>query len=258
MVRKKYINGLFTISKGNKALHDNNIYCILLGYRYDPKFKNSERLLYKCTLCNSIGYSTWGNLIKKKISCIHCLNNQKCNERRDTLLKYIQDNTDGYELLSDKSIKTTMTKIKLKHLCCGNILETNMHHFIDDEIRCHSCCKSSGEAIVKEFLNINNIKYIQEYRFNNLTTGKLNNKKSLMSVDFWLPNKQTIIEYQGKQHYTAGNWSKGIDYLQKYKKYDSIKVSYAKKHGYLLLTPNYKMKRKDIFKYLSNYLCNAE
>lgn len=258
MKRKSYINGLFTIDKGNECLKNLNNNCFLLGYLFNPKLKSMQRLVYKCTLCGLVSYSTWGSLVHKKIPCVRCNKKLRETKRKQKLLGYIKNNTDGYQLISNNPIKTTETKVKLKHLCCGNTLTVSMHHFIDDEIRCTKCCKSSGEAIVKELLNINNIKYIQEYRFKDLSTGKLNNSKSLMPVDFYLPNKKVIIEYQGKQHFTYNNWNKGKDYLKEYKYHDNIKKQYANDNGYKLLTPDYNMNRKQIFKYLSNNLCKAE
>lgn len=88
------------------------------------------------------------------------------------------------------------TKIKIKCLECGNELVVLPNSFLQGR-GCSHGRKSFGEKIIKQFLIENNINYIQEAVFVDLigiNGGKLR-------FDFWLPDLNTVIEFQGKQHY---------------------------------------------------------
>lgn len=61
---------------------------------------------------------------------------------------------------------------------------------------CPKCVASKGEIKISNWLSINKIKFIPEKRFD---TCK--NKKSLR-FDFFLPDHNLIIEYDGLQHFT--------------------------------------------------------
>lgn len=63
---------------------------------------------------------------------------------------------------------------------------------------CPKCNQSHGENKIDCFLKYHNIKYIRQYKIrigNSLFS--INNVK----VDFYLPNNNLIIEYNGEQHY---------------------------------------------------------
>ena len=85
-------------------------------------------------------------------------------------------------------------KIKIKCNRCGCIfLQTPGNHL--QGIGCPKCNFSKGEKKIAEFLADNKIKFASQYRF----------KKSVVSVypyDFYLPELNIIIEYQGEQHYS--------------------------------------------------------
>lgn len=63
---------------------------------------------------------------------------------------------------------------------------------------CPRCKRSIGEERIAKFLDDNNVNYKEQYRINNeylLCTNKT------LIVDFFLPTHNTIIEYNGIQHY---------------------------------------------------------
>ena len=65
---------------------------------------------------------------------------------------------------------------------------------------CPICKESKGEKAIKEFLEKNKIIFEREKRFNNCK----NNKK--LPFDFYLPEHNILIEYDGKQHYEPVNF----------------------------------------------------
>ena len=89
---------------------------------------------------------------------------------------------------------------------------------------CPSCKKSTGEHAISLFLDENKIEYVAQKRF----VG-CRDKKPL-SFDFYLPNHNTLIEYDGIQHFEPVEYFGGVDAFTGTKKRDIIKGEYAKRN----------------------------
>ena len=81
------------------------------------------------------------------------------------------------------------------------------------------------------FLRGSNIKYISQYKFNDLTG--LNG--GLLSYDFYLPQYNILIEYQGKQHKMPIEYFGGQETFKIQKEHDKRKREYAFKHHIKLI-----------------------
>ena len=94
---------------------------------------------------------------------------------------------------------------KIKHRCSnGHIyLQTPSDHL--QGYGCPVCNESHGERFIRNYLDKNNIKYESQKRFKDLKD------KTYLSYDFYLPNYNMLIEYQGKQHYEECNYFGGRD-----------------------------------------------
>ena len=66
---------------------------------------------------------------------------------------------------------------------------------------CRKCRKSRMEVEMTNFLNDNNVKFIEQYRPKFLNTGK-----SRQSLDFFLPEYNAAIECQGAQHFIGNTF----------------------------------------------------
>lgn len=98
---------------------------------------------------------------------------------------------------------------------------------------CPACAESKGEKRIRQWLNDNHIKFESQKKFEHLVGiggGDL-------SYDFYLPERNILIEYQGQFH--DGNNGKGNYYmtatLPTRKKHDEIKRNYAEKNYIELL-----------------------
>ena len=60
-----------------------------------------------------------------------------------------------------------------------------------------------------------------------------------MSYDFYLPDQNILIEYQGLQHYQPIDYFGGDDRFMVQQKHDQMKLDYAKEHGYNLIAIPY-------------------
>ena len=98
---------------------------------------------------------------------------------------------EGYKFLEEY----TTAKTKMKCSCPnGHIFEINWNNFKSGK-RCPYCRKSKGEEIIKSILEELKIDFISQYKFKDC--------KDLLPLpfDFYLPNYNLIIEYDGEQHF---------------------------------------------------------
>ena len=85
-------------------------------------------------------------------------------------------------------------KSLVRHESCGNEFYITTRLLITRG-KCPYCKSSRGETLVRDILNKLNIDFIEQYRDHNCKY------KLKLSFDFYLPEYNTIIEYQGLQHY---------------------------------------------------------
>lgn len=127
----------------------------------------------------------------------------------------------------------------------------DINEFVNQQHRCPLCnVKSKGEIEVESILKKNGLKYIREYRF-----GDCKYKKEL-PFDFYLPEYNTCIEYDGEQHYTPitfGGISENeaeLNYQETLIK-DNLKSEYCKNHNIKLIRIKYDNSKEQIEKIIS-------
>lgn len=76
-----------------------------------------------------------------------------------------------------------------------------------------------GEKNIENILIQNNIKYFREYKFQDL---------GLYRFDFYLPDQNRLIEFDGIQHFKPSHWHETLEAIQIR---DQIKNNYAKSHN---------------------------
>ena len=110
---------------------------------------------------------------------------------------------------------------------------------------CPKCNESKGEKLVRKWLEKNNIKYKYQYSFPDCKDI------NTLPFDFYLPDYNIAIEYQGKQHYESIDYFGGEKSLQYTQKHDSIKKEYCKNNNIKLLEIPY---FKNVEEELNNFL----
>ena len=108
--------------------------------------------------------------------------------------------------------------------------------------------KSSGEFIIKSFLERNSIKYESQKGF------RYCRYINSLPFDFYLPDYNICIEYQGEQHYKpASNWhghlltnEEAILEFKDRAHKDQIKKNFCYENDIILLEPRFDMKKKEI------------
>lgn len=144
-----------------------------------------------------------------------------------------------------------------KCLCeCGNKKTVYSGHLKSGNIiSCGCSSKSNGEVVIEKFLNENRYKYIPQKSFSDLIS--INGGK--LFFDFYLPEYNLCIEYDGKQHYESVEYFGGEESFQLQIKNDLLKNEYCKNNNIHLLRIPYTVKFEDIPKIIIKYIqesCN--
>ena len=122
---------------------------------------------------------------------------------------------------------------------------------------CPTCNASKGEAEVAKYLTENHYTYKRQHMFN----GCVYEEK--LRFDFYLPDINTAIEFQGEQHYYPVDFSgKGKENANAEYEYcqvrDNIKREYCSQHEIQLIEIPYNERDNGtIYEYLNQALKNA-
>ena len=195
------------------------------------EYKGSHtKIKYRCKVCETISEQTPTVMLQghgcqkcanKKISDYRTLKQNEIEMRFDKIRDYVK-------IIGE--YQGTNKKIKCECVICGYQWETVPNVLWRMNCKCPQCNFSHGEAKIKDYLLDNQIEYVGQKKFDDLR-GVHN---GLLSYDFYLPNYNILIEYQGEQH------DKPIKYFgnNKYEtqqEHDKRKRDYAEKNGYKLL-----------------------
>ena len=199
--------------------NDSDIEFIEYWYKVDTK---KYMIRVKCLKCNQIYSKPIVEFIKNK-SCPFCIGKELLNTQA---LKSILSNE--YELLSQ--YKSTNDYIIVKHKC-GFIWRTKAKKLYN-YIGCPRCNKkrSKGEQKIEAYLISHNLDFEIEKSF----SWQSNLKRR---YDFYLPNFNLLIEYNGEQHYLQNAYFKVP--VEEQKLIDQEKQEEALQHGFNYLVIGY-------------------
>lgn len=192
-----------------------------------------EPVKIKCKVCNNIFERMYNNLKSKKCGCPWCAGEYK------TLKMVLEQLKEKYgEEIFDFSLMTNYSNNREIHkiICkkCGKIFESDIHELLLSKGRkCPYCnpYESLGERAIRLYLEHKGFKrgkdFIKEY--------KIKECKDILPLpfDFYLPDYNMLIEYQGEQHYEKRFG--GRTDLEKIQRHDRIKKKYALSNGFHFL-----------------------
>lgn len=134
----------------------------------------------------------------------------------------------------------------VKCLCdCGNIIICSVSDLVSGHTQSCGCDRESkGEKWIKEFLDNLNIKYISQKRFPDCKNIRT------LPFDFYLPDYNMCIEFDGSQHYRPIEYWGGEEQFKYRQHNDDIKNTYCINKGIDIIHISYKTKKKEIFEIL--------
>ena len=95
---------------------------------------------------------------------------------------------------------------------------------------CEECSKSKGEIKISKYLRLNNINFISQKEFD----GLLGVRGGNLSYDFYLPDCNLLIEYQGEYH-DGSTTNQTKEEFKTQQEHDKRKMEYAKSNNIKLL-----------------------
>ena len=202
------------------------------------EYKGSHVPIVHHCITHNINWSALPTNVLKGCGCPQCWRDRK----REVLLKghkqYITDVKKVNENIQPiEHYIDSYTPIW--HQCnkCGAKFKTIPHNMLIRG-RCPVCNLSINEEIIKSWLCNNGITNIPQYRFDDCRD------KHPLPFDFYVPDYNLCIEYDGEQHFMPINFSgNGEEFSNRQLKiiqyHDSLKTEYCNKNNINLLRISY-------------------
>ena len=169
--------------------------------------------------------------IFEQLSSNHYLSKHGCPEcykvDQESFIKrsnIIHDNKYNYSSVNFVNLDSKVKIICPKH---GIFEQTPSCHLGDRG--CPMCHESKGEEFIRKILINRFINFERQKKFE-----KCKNKNSL-PFDFYLPDYNLCIEFNGEQHYKPNSYFGGIKTFEYIQKNDNIKIIFCKNNKIKLL-----------------------
>ena len=218
-------------------------------YIKEKEIKN-KRAYWKCECeCGNIVSTTSNKLISGHSQSCGCLRKENVSKAltkkaiaengsfAEWVIKNIsKDFIDSYwsktNIVSPYEIASMGNRFKVNIICdiCREEYSVYPNHFISHGSRCPNCSKSKGELKISEILNTYNISYKSQQYFD----GLIGVGNGLLSYDFYLPEINLLIEFQGQFHDGTSKLQTYEEY-EKQQEHDRRKRQYAKDNNIKLL-----------------------
>ena len=196
-------------------------------------------ILHKC-LIDGYEWHTIPNSLLQGCGCPKCAGNLQLSAQEYVERLYnINPNIVPLE-----DYKTAKTKIWHKCLIDGYKWMVEPSSTLQG-YGCPKCCESKGEKVVAQWLDKNNIQYISQKKFDDCKD------KYSLPFDFYLPEFNCCVEYDGRQHFEAIDWFGGQESLEYTQRHDRIKTEYCQNNNIQLLRIAY---FEDTEEKLNNFL----
>ena len=194
----------------------------------EPYAGASVPILHKCKYCGKKWKIRPSDVLNGK-SCRECSCKKFGQKIKKSHQQYIEDllkvNAD-IEPVEDYI--NTDTPILHKCNICGYIWPIKPNHALSGH-GCPVCNQSRGEREISKWLDEFFIKYIPQYKFDDCRD------RLPLPFDFYLPQYNICIEYDGLQHFEPIDWFGGEETLSAIKYHDSIKTNYCKENQITLI-----------------------
>jgi hypothetical protein len=153
------------------------------------------------------------------------------DERREIFIKKAKeihfDKNYDYSLVKYVNAKTNVEIICPTH---GSFFQKPTTHLQGHG--CSMCKRSLGEEKVEKILKKNGVAFVKQYKIENESSFC---KNKHLYVDFFLPDRNIFIEYNGQQHYRKMGYFGGKQKLEETQKRDAALREYCDKHKISLI-----------------------
>lgn len=183
---------------------------------------------------NHVFDKTISSIKQGKLTCLYCYGKLK-KTLKDVEKEF---NLWGFKILAHNGYENNQSKFLIS---CKNNHKTYTTYarFMQKGKICSLCSENStghskGEKRISIHLDKLGVNYFYQYRFDDC---KL---KQPLPFDFYLPDYNMLIEYDGEQHFKPVEKFGGIDFFIKTKISDTVKNEYCKSNNIELIRISYK------------------
>lgn len=229
---------------------------VVLSYAPEDKqvyYNGHHKRTWLCQCdCGNQCYVTTENLRRGDTPSCGCIT----RENRHKQLKDLSGQKFGH-LLVLNYIGTINGNSKYKVKCdCGKEYEVFASNLTQGNTTSCGCIKEShGENKIREILTQNNIYFINQKKFSNF---KYSDTQGVPKFDFYLPQLNTCIEYDGEQHFSLIFSFDTEERFQQRQLHDKEKNAYCLKNNITLIRIPYThysfLNIKDLLPNSSNFI----
>lgn len=204
----------------------------------------NDEIEYLCTIHNYRGHTTPVNLINGR-GCYYCGLEKLSKGMKlslDEVDKRIKNINPKFERIGIYTYSTSPMKIKCNE--CGYTWDSSLANLRF----CPNCEKDKmykGEHMIFDILQERGIDFETQKKYDDCRNIRT------LPFDFYLPQYNTCIEYNGIQHYKPVDYFGGEDSYNQQVKNDNIKRKYCEDNGIGLITVPYQYDTKEK---VSNYI----
>lgn len=219
--------------KAGKDITEQRFGKLVAKYYKNIRTKNgrSKRLWYCECDCGGNTWTTVDSLISGHTQSCGCL---KTERSREIHTKDITGITSGL-LTAQYNTNKQDAQGNFLWYCtceCGGHKEVPASRLISQTVLSCGCLSSRGESKIAEILDILEIKYKRQKTFNQCINPITHSK---LKFDFYLPDYNCCIEYDGKQHFVEkGTWAEKEN-IENIILRDKIKTDYCLNNGLILI-----------------------
>ena len=165
------------------------------------------------------------NIKTSKCCCRYCTGYLRSTDDFKIMLK---DKQPSVSILGE--YKSAHDRIECKCNICNHVWNPIVYNLLSG-YGCPNCKSSSSERKVGEILTKFGINYVSQKRFDDCKD------KNTLPFDYYLPDNNIAIEYDGEQHYMPVNWNgqmtdqELMNALQLTQKHDEIKTDYCTRNN---------------------------
>lgn len=202
---------------------------------------NHEKIKMKHDVCGHVWKVAPSKFKYMERRCPYC--NGGSQFTNDMFLRKFYENHDNSYIVLDKYTNASI-KISIKHSKCNNIFLATPHNLMkkNNPTGCPLCYSSHGEKQVRQILRNMGFNFCEQKTFKGLKNI------NPLKFDFYIPELNTVIEYNGKQHYEPIEFFGGVENFLKAQHRDNLKKEYCKENEIYFLEIPYHI--KDIEKFI--------
>lgn len=204
----------------------------------DMYINTKTKISHRCKKCGYV-WMEKPNVILQGLGCPNCPHPLQ-KTHKQYVLELAERNSD-----IDVIEPYVGSQTHILHCCkkCGYQWSPTPNSILQGK-GCPQCSTSIGEKMIKQYLDDNSINYFRQYRFEDCRDTYP------MPFDFYLPDYNLCIEYDGEQHFMAVEYWGGEKTFQLCQKHDKMKTEYCDNNHIALLRISYK---EDIVEKLNEY-----